>query len=353
MMEYIKKLSFPIIFIIILLAISFATLIPILDMVILGAIFAYGIGPIVHKLQLKLKYRSISIILAIILLLIPILLLCGYLVYVVLGFASSFVSVNNINFANLDVNQTVRVIMNNVPYSFRPAIQSYSNYMIKLINNLFNWILDYFINIVKSFPNLSIQIFTLIFSTYYFARDGDKLMEYVYAFIPKDMFSIVNKMFLEVESVIKSIFYGHFLTAIIIGIIAGIGFGILGYPYPLFLGIITGICQLIPIFGPWPVYCTLTIIDLFNGNFIRVIFTLIFGCGLSMADVYIRPALAGKYADIHSMVLLLGFMAGPLIFGLIGFILGPLILGITFAVIKTYKEEVIDENAKNNDSLIK
>lgn len=76
-----------------------------------------------------------------------------------------------------------------------------------------------------------------------------------------------------------------------------------------------------------------------SGNYVRGILVLLFGFGLSLSDMYIRPALSGKYVDIHPLILLLGFMAGPLVFGLVGFILGPLILGITYAVIKAYKEE--------------
>ena len=56
-----------------------------------------------------------------------------------------------------------------------------------------------------------------------------------------------------------------------------------------------------------------------------------------MSDLYIRPALSSKYADIHPLILFLGFVSGPLVFGIVGFIVGPLLLGITYAVIKSYK----------------
>ena len=57
---------------------------------------------------------------------------------------------------------------------------------------------------------------------------------------------------------------------------------------------LTGIFQLIPIFGPWPIYWTLAI----------------------------------------------GFFAGPLVYGIVGFILGPLILGITYAVLDNFRIEL-------------
>lgn len=346
MKEYVDKLSIPILIIVILLILSFFTILPIWDMVLLGAIFGYAIRPISRRFQTKLKYPSVSIILAIIVIVIPILLLCGYLVYEIIDMAQLVMGVNGVGGFNL--NQTVNNILVNVPQQYQSSIQSYTSYIPTIINEVYSWVLDYCIDIVKSTPVLLIQIFTVMFSTYYFARDWDKLVEYVSAFIPKKYTSFSNKMFFEIENVTKSIFYGHFVTAFIIGIVAGIGFGILGYPFVILLAVITCICQIIPVIGPWPVYWALVIIDLINGNFPRAIVTLLFGFGLSICDVYIRPALAGKYADIPAMILLLGFMAGPLVFGLMGFVVGPLILGITYAVIKAYKEEIIENKDENS-----
>ena len=79
--------------------------------------------------------------------------------------------------------------------------------------------------------------------------------------------------------------------------------------------------------------------DLFTGNYTRMIIVLLFGFVLSVSDVYIRPALTSRYVDVHPLILLIGFLAGPLVFGIVGLILGPFFLGVTYAILKTYKEE--------------
>ena len=148
----------------------------------------------------------------------------------------------------------------------------------------------------------------------------------------------------------KSIFYGHFLTAIIIGAMAAIGYYILGYPFILFIGVVTAFFQLLPVLGPWIVYWSLILYDVFiTGNIPRAIITLLFGFVLSLSDMYIRPALTSRYVDVHPLILLIGFLAGPLTLGLIGFILGPLILGITYAVIISVKKEIDLEKSKENE----
>ena len=57
--------------------------------------------------------------------------------------------------------------------------------------------------------------------------------------------------------------------------------------------------------------------------------------------MYIRPALSSHYADIHHLILLVGFLAGHLVYGIVGFIVGPLILGITYAILDSYRKEYL------------
>ena len=57
--------------------------------------------------------------------------------------------------------------------------------------------------------------------------------------------------------------------------------------------------------------------------------------------MYIRPALSSHYADIHPLILLIGFLSGPLVYGIVGFIVGPLILGITYAILDSFRKEYL------------
>ena len=77
--EFKKYLSPPVLLIIFLLAISLVIVFPVLDMVILGAILAYGLRPINKRIQSKVKFPSVSIILSIVLVIIPLILLFAYI----------------------------------------------------------------------------------------------------------------------------------------------------------------------------------------------------------------------------------------------------------------------------------
>jgi len=328
--------------VLVLLALSFLVIYPIVSMVILGAIFAYGIRPLALKMEAKLKFRSLSIIVAMIIVILPLIALLAYSISTLISSSSSLVEIArgiDLSLLSSTSAQQSAVLQETIPASIYPYMASVINLVNVELADIIRFIVNYILGLIESIPMLALQIFIFLVSTFYFARDSDRLGEYIQYTIPRGRQHYFENLYKEVERVLKSIFYGHFLTAIIIGLMAGVGFYLLGYPYAMFLGIITGFFQLIPILGPWPVYTILTIWDIVSGNYIRAVVVLLFGIFLSGSDIYIRPKLSGKYADIHPMIFILGFLSGPLIFGLVGFILGPLILGVAYAAVVAYKNE--------------
>ena len=339
-----NKYGLHIVIIIVLLILSFFTIAPVLNMVLLGAMIAYGVRPIAGRIQTKLKYPSISILIAMIVVVIPLILLFGYVFWELSNFATMFIA-SNAGGSNVSLEQGIANIVNSLPVDVQFTAQNLLNSISLYLQEGLSTLLQSVVTLVKEFSNVILQLFGLFCSIYYFAKDGDSVWEYLFAFVPEVHKDFFDRTIDEIANVLKSIFFGHFLTAIIIGIMGGVGYYFLGYQFALLLGVITGILQLIPIFGPWPIYWGLAAYDIFvTGNIVQAVLTLIWGFVLSLSDMYIRPALAGKYAEIHALILLVGFMAGPYVFGIVGFILGPLILGITYAVIKSLKDEL--ENDK-------
>lgn len=324
-----EYLTPPVLLIIFLLVVSLMFIFPVLNMIILGAIIAYLVKPVANKIQSKLKYSTISILLAMIVVLIPLILLVAYISYEISTVVTSLVASNYY----FDIDK----VISQLPFT----ISSVNSTINSSINELASYVLKYTVTFLSKFLNISLDLFILVCSVFYFVRDGDNCISFVRDFVPDDSKDFFDNTIESVKDVLRSIFYGHFLTSLIIGIFGAIGYSILGYPYGIFLGVITGILQLIPIFGPWPIYWSLFFIDIVAGNYPRAVVVLLFGFFLSTIDMYIRPALSSHYADIHPLILLIGFLSGPLVYGVVGFIIGPLILGITYAVLDSYRREFI------------
>lgn len=330
-----EYMTTPILLIIFLLIVSLMFIFPVLNMIILGVILAYGVRPVARRIQSKLKFESISVLLAMVVVLIPLILLVAYISFEMTNLISSILASNTY----ADINNSLTALSAYLPMDF--DINSMSSSINTSLQEVGSYVLNYLVKFLSSLMNITLDLFILVCSVFYFARDGDRCLEFIKSFVPDDSKEFFDQTVESVKDVLRSIFYGHFLTSVIIGIFAAIGYSLLGFPFGIFLGVITGILQLIPVFGPWPIYWILFFMDLFSGNYPRAVIVLLFGFFLSTVDMYIRPALSSHYADIHPLILLIGFLSGPLVYGIVGFIVGPLILGITYAVLDNYRKEYL------------
>lgn len=327
-----------------LLILSFFVLTPMIGMIILGAAFAYVIRPISNKMLPYLKFETASIIIAMILVILPLIVV---LAIIITSFIESIPLL-----VSLAKNANIGTINSSTAQQYLPTVlQTYTGSILtsiklgleEILRNLLNYLVAY----VGSIPTIAFQLFIFFATTFYFVKDGDRLWEYILFAIPDNRTHYFRSLFSEVEKVLKSIFIGHFFTALLTGILAGIGFWIIGYPFASFLGILTGFFQLIPFIGHWPLPIVLATYGIFTGSYLQSFAVIILGFLMSALDIYLRPKLSSKYSDIHPLIFILGFLCGPLVFGLVGFILGPLILGVTYAAVSTYKKEKTAEFMEN------
>ena len=141
------------------------------------------------------------------------------------------------------------------------------------------------------------------------------------------------------------------MTSIVIGVISGIGYYIIGIPKAFILAVITGIFALLPIIGGWAVYIPISIYYIIIGEVLKGIELLIFGMVFlsSMPDFIIRPLIVKKESDVHPSLILIAFLVGPLTLGLGGFAIGPLIVGAFDAIwkVKLHEREQNSVNINN------
>ena len=350
MISNLKKMSFSTVIplIIILTLLSLGILIPILSMVIFGAILAYYVRYISRKIRPYIKYDTLSVFLGMIILAIPVVLLLYFTFSQFASIAGSFfgslqqAATGNSTMNMTQINDAVQNLglPGNFSQGFDETIKSgitqFISYLAKLI-----------VNFVSSIPALAAQLLILIFSIFYFARDGDKVVKYVIDVIPDKDKEFYQQVFASADDVLKSIIVGNVIPAVILGVLSGILYFLLGYPYAILLAIISGIAMFIPIIGPWIVYGVIGIFSILIGNTFQGAMVILFGWIIETStDFYIRPRISVQYSEVHPLVFLLGFIYGAVTMGIPGLFIGPLILGITYAAFKIYRKEKV-KHAQN------
>ena len=139
---------------------------------------------------------------------------------------------------------------------------------------------------------------------------------------------------------VKGVVNGVIGTALVQGVIAGIGFLIVGAPGAFLLGAITFFVAVIPI-GPPLIWGSVAVWLFLKGDTGWAIFMVIYGSLLiSSLDNVVRPLLIGSGSKLPFALILFGLIGGAMTFGLVGLFVGPTILALAFRLIKGWTEEV-------------
>ena len=185
----------------------------------------------------------------------------------------------------------------------------------------------------SNLPVLFAQLIVVVFFTYYILIDCKEFMATAVDMIPRQKRGIVMNFLKELSSIYTTLFSVYFTTSMLSGVLAAIGFSMLGVPYPFVLGVVVGVFTLIPMLGPPFVFIPMALYYLFQGDMMRFLIILVFGTVMLMVipENVIRPHLAMKSARIHPIITLLAYTAPIFVVGIIGVIIGPTLYGFLLA----------------------
>ena len=196
---------------------------------------------------------------------------------------------------------------------------------------------------ILAIPNRLLDLFVIFFTMFYFFRDGKKLLNMTENILPlkKQYKAKIHK---KVNDVFFALVYGTIVTIIIQGIIAYIGFLIIGISSPLLWGVLISCSALLPFVGTAIIWLPLGLFYLGDGYLnnetsliIKGIALLLYGSlVIGTIDNLIKPKIIGDRAKINPVIILIGVLGGLAAFGFVGLIIGPIILALLTTIIELY-----------------
>lgn len=192
---------------------------------------------------------------------------------------------------------------------------------------------------VKSISNLLLNVFILLFTMYYFFKDGKRLVAKIGAMSPLPSF-YEGELFRKIAAMVKAILVGVFLTAIIQGIFGGVGFAIAGISSPVFWATAMAFFSLVPLVGTAIIWVPASIILLILGDYWQGVFIFIWGLlVVGSIDNFVRPYLIGGKAHTYPLLTFFVILGGIWKWGLKGIIIGPLVLMVLMSFLHIYEAE--------------
>ena len=187
----------------------------------------------------------------------------------------------------------------------------------KALNTLLSRILNGFVGVINSIAIIAI----IPFIAFYMLKDFHLLKKTVW-YITPSAWRKQGKLFLrDVNSSLGNYIRGQLIVCVLIGAISALLFWITDMKYPLLLGFIIGVTNVIPYFGPIIGAVPAVIIGAtVSGKMVVISLVIIFILQFLEGNI-LSPFIVGKSLHTHPLFIMFALLAGGEIAGILGLIL--------------------------------
>jgi predicted PurR-regulated permease PerM len=184
--------------------------------------------------------------------------------------------------------------------------------------------------------------FIMLFMLYFFLRDGGGMVERLTRLIPVEP-ARRSQLLRYLGEVTRAVVFGSVTTAVIAGVIVGIGYAIAGLPAPVVFGVLGLIAAFLPM-GASVVLVPAVLYLAFAGRWGAAIFLACWVGVLLITENLLRPLLTAHHARVSTLALFIGAIGGTAAWGILGLVIGPVVLSFVVALVR-FAEEGVPANA--------
>lgn len=170
-----------------------------------------------------------------------------------------------------------------------------------------------------------LSVFTHAFSifispvlAYYILSDQKRITEVLLKSFPPSRVKRFQNLWQEIDSQLNSFIKGHLLVATLVGVVTSIGFMIIKVDFPFLLGLIVGIAEIIPYFGPVIGAIPALGIALLDSKR-KALYALVLMIIIQQLESNIlSPKIIGSSVGLHPLLVISVLLLGGKIYGVLG-----------------------------------
>ncbi len=306
---------------------------PFLHIIVLAMVLSVLFYPLYKKIVdifwgNKTFSASLLLAFALFFLIIPILFL---------GLQISGQAQNFFSLAQADQSQYIQSIQFSINNFVQQIIPTFSFNVSDLINNILTFISSNFGGLLSQTTYLFFQTFLLLFTFFFFLRDGEKMLSSLISLSPFEK-SQNKEILSSIDRTITSVIRGTLFVGLIRFVLVSSSFYFIGIPDAILWGSIAGIIGAVPGIGTPIVIIPACIYLLLYGNLASVIILIVLGILITFfIDNLLVAYFFGKGLDVPSIFVLFSILGGIIFFGPLGFIFGPIVLSLFVSLVDMYK----------------
>lgn len=287
---------------------------------ILAIIIAYILNPLVEKIE-KYKIKRLHGILIVYILLIGIIsVIALYGIPAIIKQLTAF-------------GEQIPVYTTELQARLRDFYKSYQRFDIpdslresidKNINHFQVILIQALSNLISGFFNMFSQVLNLIIApilAFYMLKDQEEMSKHLVHIFPISIRTEVLTLWEDIDTVLTRFIRGNLLVASIVGLATSLGLAIIGLDFPVLFGLIAGITNIIPYFGPLIGALPALLFASLTSKKLVLYVILVTIVVQQLEANLISPKILGICTGLHPLLVIFALLAGGELWGVIGLLI--------------------------------
>ena len=168
------------------------------------------------------------------------------------------------------------------------------------------------------------------FGAFFFLREGRRITHGLVELVPNAYFELVLNLIYQINAQIGGYLRGQLLATSVVALLSALALGLIGVPYALPLGGLTGLANMIPYLGPFIGFVTASLVALAMGGGLQMVWhiVVVFFVIQMIDEFLVQPAIMAKSVNLHPLVVLFVVLLGSHLMGIFGMLIAVPMTGI-------------------------
>jgi predicted PurR-regulated permease PerM len=145
------------------------------------------------------------------------------------------------------------------------------------------------------------------------------------------------RLFDQINTALAAYMRAQLAACALVAIVAGSGFGALGVPFPVALGVLAGLAEFIPLVGPFAIAVAAAIVAGLHAPILALWVVVFLGALRVTEDYVIYPWLVGHGIHLHPLAVIVAVLAGAELGGVAGVFLSVPFAAVIAAALQEYR----------------
>ncbi|MBE0341020.1 AI-2E family transporter, partial [Paenibacillus sp. 28ISP30-2] len=185
-----------------------------------------------------------------------------------------------------------------------------------------------FMDNIGGMINMLFNVFIVPFLIFYILKDFDVFERAIVSYLPRSRRKAIVTVLKEIDQALGNYVRGQLLVCVIIGVMAYIGYMLIGMPYALLLAGVVAVFNIVPYLGPF-LGAAPAVVMASTVSFKMVLLVVVVNtCIQVLESNVISPQVVGRTLHLHPIAIIFALLVGGEIAGITGLILAVPVMAV-------------------------